>query len=306
MRMATGAPTVVPAGSPVRACRQHGSLTVTRSRPRSRACRDGADRVTPRAPWRSATWYSRVPARMRSALDRHGARAAGEHAVVHCCSERDTGHGPARSRSMPRRGEPDRSAVRIGSTHTHTRDQRCVRSRTEHRVVFQRGLASTNIQGATRMTTPTLLPTRALAGSGVAQWQSWRFLQSPGYPHRRLGAGASIERGTARTCSSVPTTTTRTTRRSRTRLPAKQHLDSTDLSAVPGDLLIGRTGDDVLLGESSSDILIGGLEGGPRRSRTRTCSLGGSGDDINIWAPGDGSDSGTANWARTSSSSRRS
>ena len=29
MRMATIAPTVVPAGSPVRACRQHGSLTVT-------------------------------------------------------------------------------------------------------------------------------------------------------------------------------------------------------------------------------------------------------------------------------------
>lgn len=73
---------------------------------------------------------------------------------------------------------------------------------------------------------------------------------------------------------------------------AKQHLDNTDVLRGAGgkDLLIGRTGDDVLLGEGNQDILIGGLEGGTAPIPNSDVIFGGFGNDINIWAPGDGSD----------------
>ena len=71
---------------------------------------------------------------------------------------------------------------------------------------------------------------------------------------------------------------------------AKQHMDNTDVlfGRAGADLLIGRLGDDVLLGGTASDILIGGPEGG--QTPNSDVLLGDEGDDINIWAPGDGSE----------------
>jgi hypothetical protein len=73
---------------------------------------------------------------------------------------------------------------------------------------------------------------------------------------------------------------------------AKQHLDNADLLVGHGgnDLLIGRTGSDSLDGSSGDDILIGGLEGGTAPIPSSDIIRGSDGDDINIWAPGDGSD----------------
>jgi hypothetical protein len=71
---------------------------------------------------------------------------------------------------------------------------------------------------------------------------------------------------------------------------AKQHLDNTDLlvGGARGDLLIGMKGSDLVDGAGSSDILVGGVE----RAQAPNSDLlnGGWGNDINIWAPGDGSD----------------
>jgi hypothetical protein len=71
---------------------------------------------------------------------------------------------------------------------------------------------------------------------------------------------------------------------------AKQHLDDTDLLTGAGghDLLIGLKGDDVLNGGGGDDILVGGNERGV--APNSDVILGDSGNDINIWAPGDGSD----------------
>jgi hypothetical protein len=71
---------------------------------------------------------------------------------------------------------------------------------------------------------------------------------------------------------------------------AKQHLDNTDvlLGRPQGDLLVGLLGDDVADGEEGSDILVGGPEAGSQPNSD--VLLGGPGKDINIWAPGDGSD----------------
>jgi hypothetical protein len=55
-----------------------------------------------------------------------------------------------------------------------------------------------------------------------------------------------------------------------------------------GDFLIGGLGDDVLFGRDGDDVLLGGLEHFHPRSRDRI--FGHGGDDIVIWAPGDGSD----------------
>lgn len=71
---------------------------------------------------------------------------------------------------------------------------------------------------------------------------------------------------------------------------AKQHMDNTDVLFGRGndDLLRGNLGDDVLVGGTGSDIMIGGPENfTPINSDVM---LGGPGHDINIWAPGDGSD----------------
>lgn len=71
---------------------------------------------------------------------------------------------------------------------------------------------------------------------------------------------------------------------------AKQHMDNTDVLFGRGndDLLIGKLGDDTLLGGAASDILVGGPEKGSQPNSD--VLLGDQGPDINIWAPGDGSD----------------
>lgn len=71
---------------------------------------------------------------------------------------------------------------------------------------------------------------------------------------------------------------------------AKQHMDNTDVlfGRAGADLLIGRLGADVLLGGTAADILVGGPEGG--QAPNSDVLLGDEGDDINIWAPGDGSE----------------
>jgi hypothetical protein len=71
---------------------------------------------------------------------------------------------------------------------------------------------------------------------------------------------------------------------------AKQHMDNTDVLFGRGgaDLLIGKLGDDTILGGPKLDILVGGPEGG--QAPNSDVLLGDPGDDINIWAPGDGSE----------------
>lgn len=71
---------------------------------------------------------------------------------------------------------------------------------------------------------------------------------------------------------------------------AKQHLDNTDVIAGDSrdDLLIGLKGNDVLSGDSGHDVLVGGVE--KAQAPNSDVVLGGRGHDINIWAPGDGSD----------------
>ena len=71
---------------------------------------------------------------------------------------------------------------------------------------------------------------------------------------------------------------------------AKQHMDNTDVlfGRANDDLLIGKLGDDTLLGGEDSDILIGGPEKG--QAINSDVLVGEEGHDINIWAPGDGSD----------------
>lgn len=54
------------------------------------------------------------------------------------------------------------------------------------------------------------------------------------------------------------------------------------------DLLIGAIGIDVLVGNDGDDVLIGGTEDFNPRNRDR--GFGGNGDDVFIWAPGDGND----------------
>ncbi|MGQ7847672.1 hypothetical protein ACUNV4_24480 [Granulosicoccus sp. 3-233] len=54
------------------------------------------------------------------------------------------------------------------------------------------------------------------------------------------------------------------------------------------DLLIGALGIDVLLGNGGDDILIGGTEDFNPFNRDR--AFGGQGDDVFVWAPGDGND----------------
>ncbi len=54
------------------------------------------------------------------------------------------------------------------------------------------------------------------------------------------------------------------------------------------DTLIGSLGIDVLFGEAGDDILVGGTEHFNPNNRDR--AFGGGGDDVFIWAPGDGSD----------------
>jgi Ca2+-binding RTX toxin-like protein len=72
-------------------------------------------------------------------------------------------------------------------------------------------------------------------------------------------------------------------------VPAKQHMDNTDVvfGRDGNDLLVGNQGSDTIPGGKGSDILIGGPENAEPNSDVL---LGDQGNDINIWAPGDGSD----------------
>lgn len=54
------------------------------------------------------------------------------------------------------------------------------------------------------------------------------------------------------------------------------------------DLLIGRLGSDVLLGGDDDDVLLGGTEHFNPMNRDR--AFGEGGEDVFVWAPGDGSD----------------
>jgi hemolysin type calcium-binding protein len=71
---------------------------------------------------------------------------------------------------------------------------------------------------------------------------------------------------------------------------AKQHLDNTDvvLGGSRGDVLVGLKGNDLIDGGSDDDVLIGGVEKGAQPNSDLLS--GGYGNDVNIWAPGDGSD----------------
>ena len=71
------------------------------------------------------------------------------------------------------------------------------------------------------------------------------------------------------------------------------------LTAAAGtnSVLIGGLGVDILLGDSANDILIGGTEdfnssvdGDDKGADNRDRAFGKAGDDVFIWAPGDGSD----------------
>jgi Ca2+-binding RTX toxin-like protein len=76
---------------------------------------------------------------------------------------------------------------------------------------------------------------------------------------------------------------------------AKQHMDNTDLLFGRGndDLLVGNLGGDTLLAGRGNDILVGGPEGG--QAPNSDVLVGERGRDINIWAPGDGSDAFAGN-----------
>ncbi len=76
---------------------------------------------------------------------------------------------------------------------------------------------------------------------------------------------------------------------------AKQHLDNADVlfGRADDDLLIGNLGSDTLLGGAGSDILIGGPE--KSASPNSDVLVGDTGEDINIWAPGDGNDAFVGN-----------
>lgn len=71
---------------------------------------------------------------------------------------------------------------------------------------------------------------------------------------------------------------------------AKQHMENTDmLEGSDGhDLLVGLRGSDLLDGGPGNDILVGGVEG--FQAPNSDMLLGGEGDDLSIWAPGDGSE----------------
>jgi RTX calcium-binding nonapeptide repeat (4 copies) len=74
---------------------------------------------------------------------------------------------------------------------------------------------------------------------------------------------------------------------------AKQHMENTDVLFGRGgdDLLIGRLGSDTILGNEGRDILVGGPEGAPNPPGPNSDVLiGDQGSDINLWAPGDGSE----------------
>lgn len=71
---------------------------------------------------------------------------------------------------------------------------------------------------------------------------------------------------------------------------ANQSLNNADvlIGGHGDDVLIGMLGSDVLLGDSGDDILIGGIERGTQPNSD--IQRGGRGNDVALWAGGDGSD----------------
>ena len=117
----------------------------------------------------------------------------------------------------------------------------------------------------------------ALAGhAGMAQATA-PAIQIPGTPGKDVHVGADNDNAN-NTFIQPPGVT------------AKQHMDNTDLLFGRGgdDLLIGRLGGDTLVGNAGHDILVGGPEN--FLAPNSDVLLGEEGDDVNIWAPGDGSD----------------
>jgi len=72
---------------------------------------------------------------------------------------------------------------------------------------------------------------------------------------------------------------------------ANQSLENADvlLGGLGNDVVIGLRGSDTMHGGAGSDILIGGLEGGTTNPKSDIV-FGDAGNDISIWAGGDGSD----------------
>lgn len=72
---------------------------------------------------------------------------------------------------------------------------------------------------------------------------------------------------------------------------ANQSLDNADVLSGKGgnDILIGQRGSDVIYGGPGRDIIIGGLEAGTQTPKSDII-FGDSGNDVSIWAGGDGSD----------------
>ena len=71
---------------------------------------------------------------------------------------------------------------------------------------------------------------------------------------------------------------------------ANQSLNNTDviLGGPRDDVLLGLKGNDVLSGDFGDDVLVGGVEKGQQPNSDVV--FGGPGRDVNVWAPGDGSD----------------
>ena len=75
--------------------------------------------------------------------------------------------------------------------------------------------------------------------------------------------------------------------------PPNQSLDNADVLQGGGgcDVIVGLFGNDVLRGGPGSDILIGGTEQfDPEGFGSKDVMFGDGGNDVSIWAPGDGSD----------------
>lgn len=71
---------------------------------------------------------------------------------------------------------------------------------------------------------------------------------------------------------------------------ANQSLNNTDIlvGGDGNDVIVGLLGSDVIAGGGGNDIIIGGPEQGT--TPNSDVMFGDAGDDINIWAPGDGSE----------------
>jgi len=64
------------------------------------------------------------------------------------------------------------------------------------------------------------------------------------------------------------------------------------VSGSGNDVLIGRLGPDTLIGNAGDDVMVGGLERGSDVAAFPNfdVAFGGEGNDVFVWAPGDGSD----------------